>query len=267
MTCLMQTSEVATITINLRINMIQQTIAQLQQMKLYGFVKALQEQQKTNVYTDLSFEERLSLLVDKEAVTRENKKLERRIKNARLKTKASIDEIDFIVSRNLGKAKFMTLASGSWITAHHNLIITGPTGIGKTFIASALGDAFCKNGVDVLYTKTITLLNDIITSKADGTYKTVYTKIQKHTVIIFDEWLREPLNPSTARVALDLIDDRYRTASCILISQIPVSDWHQSIADATVADALLDRIVHDSVRLELQGESMRKNTSKAQNFI
>jgi DNA replication protein DnaC len=243
----------------------QQTIEKLRFLRLPGFIQALTEQQENRSYHDLSFEERLALLIERESLRRENLRLTARLRAARLKVNASVDQIDFKVARGLSKPKFLELVQGTWLAARHNLIIVGPTGVGKTFIASALADHCCRQGQRVLYTKTGDIAAALEAAKADGSFKQFSAKLLKTTLLILDEWLREPLPLQHAREILDLIDERYRKASCIFVTQLPVKDWHKHIHDPTLADAILDRIVHDSLRIELSGESMRKLTSKTKN--
>ena len=251
-----------TITIKRNTDMAQQTLERLKELHLPGFVEALIEQDSQPDYKDLSFHERLGFLIDKELMRRENRKLQSRLKSARLKVHASLDQIDYKQGRGLEKRKVLELAQGNWLAAHHNLVISGPTGVGKTFLASALAEHLCRNGHQVLYSKTNDLISTLQSARADGSFKTTYARLLKNHIIVIDEWLREPLSQPQAREILDLIDDRYRTSSAIFVTQLPVKSWHKQILDPTLADAILDRIVHDSIRLELSGESMRKLTSK-----
>ncbi len=236
----------------------QQTIEQLHQLRLSGFVEGLAEQEQSTHYNDLSFEERLGFLVEKEHLLRENNRLTNRLKKARLKQSVNVEAVDYSLPRKLTKSKFLELTQCSWIQNSQHLIIHGPTGIGKSFLACALGDQACKFGHDVRYAKMRELLSDILQARADGSYRSFSNRLAKTSLLIIDEWLREPLSQVDAREIADLVDDRYHTASCIFISQLPPKDWYQHIADPTLAESILDRLVHESLRLELDGESIRK---------
>ena len=233
----------------------------LRMLRLPGFIQALDEQLGNTRYQDLSFEERLTFLVQKEFQRRDNQRLSRRLKLAKLKQAATIDQIDFAVQRGMHKKKFLELAQLEWLTKHHNLMIVGPTGVGKTFVASALGNHACMQGYTVRYAKTSTLVAELLGAKADGSYLKLSSTLARTDLLIVDEWLREPLSESHAREILDLLDDRFRKASTLFATQYPVAEWYRLIKDPTLAEAILDRVMHDSLRIELKGESMRKITS------
>lgn len=239
----------------------QQTLEQLREMRLRGFIDALQEQQESSHYHTLSFEERLAFIVDKEYLNRKTRRLKRVIKTAQLKQQATVEDVDFETPRKLQRSLFMELASGGWVRKRHNLIVTGPTGIGKSFLACALADNACKQGFQARYYRTNAFISELLLAKADGSYPKLATQLAKTHVLVIDEWLRDPLNHSQARELLDVLDDRYRKASTIFCSQLFVKNWHSRIEDPTIADAILDRIVHDSFRIELDGKSMRETTS------
>ena len=241
--------------------LIHQTMEKLAQMKLTGLLEGLREQIDNQDLSQLSFEERFGLLVDKEFVLRENRRLTRRLQEARLKIRAEIENIDYQTSRGLDKSFFLELAACSWIHNHHNLIITGPTGIGKTYLACALAHKACREGYRSIYYHFPRLLTDLSISKAEGTYHKLAFTLAKRDLLIIDDWLRDPLTAEQARFILDLFDDRFRNSSTLLSSQFPVSSWHERFKDPTLADAIMDRIVHDSYRLKLKGDSMRKTTS------
>lgn len=239
----------------------QTTIDQLKDLRLLGLLEAWQAQSQSPSYHDLSFDERFALLVEQEYQRRLNQRLHRRLQQAHLPCTVALDQVDFSVPRGLRKTHFLELAQGQWVKQHLGLILLGPTGVGKSFLASVLADNLCKLQFSVRYFKLADLLLEIKFAKADGSWPKLRPQLRATQLLILDEWLRDPLSTIEARDLLDLLDDRYRLASHLLISQIPIPQWHAQIADPTLADALLDRIVHDAIRLNLKGESMRKLTS------
>jgi DNA replication protein DnaC len=240
----------------------QQTLEQLQDLKLNGFVEAWQEQRSQPTYHNLSFDERLALLVEREFLRRQQLRQQRRLKQAKLFVGAAIADVDFEVPRGLKKTQFLEWSQGQWLAERLNLILVGPTGTGKTFLSCVLADNLCKQGHPVRYLKTAELVSELKLAKADGSFPRLRKRLAAFELIILDEWLRDPLPMADAREILDFLDDRYRRSSCLFATQFPVNQWHQQIQDPTLADAILDRIVHDSLRLALKGESMRKLTSK-----
>ena len=240
----------------------QQTLEQLKDMKLNGLIEAWQEQQAQPTYHDLSFNERLALLVEREYLRRQQQRLARRLKQAKLFIGAAIADVDFEVPRGLKKPQFLEWAQGQWLVDHLNVVLVGPTGTGKTFLSCVLADHLCKQGHTVRYLKTAELVLELKLAKADGSFPRLHKRLAGFELIILDEWLRDPLPKADAREILDFLDDRYRRSSCLFATQFPVNQWHQQIHEPTLADAILDRIVHDSLRLALKGESMRKLTSK-----
>lgn len=240
---------------------IQQTIEQLQDLRLMGLLEAWQQQQQSPTYHDLSFDERFGLMIQQEYTRRLNQRLQRRLRDAQLPMTARLDQVDFQVRRGLRKAQFLELAQGQWVDNQLNLMLLGPTGIGKSFLAAVLADCLCQRQYTVRYVKTANLLLEIRFAKADGAFPKLRKQLASFDLLILDEWLRDPIPTLEARDLLDLLDDRYRHHSTLFISQIPLEQWHPQIQDQTIADAILDRIVHDSIRLPLKGESMRKLTS------
>ena len=240
----------------------QQTLEQLKDMKLTGFLDAWQEQQAQPTYHNLAFNERLALLVEREYLRRQQQRQQRRLKQAKLFIGAAIADVDFEVPRGLKKTQFLEWAQGQWLVDHLNLVLVGPTGTGKTFLSCVLADHLCKQGHTVRYIKTAELVMELKLAKADGSFPRLRKRLAGFELIILDEWLRDPLPKADAREILDFLDDRYRRSSCLFATQFPVNQWHQQIHEPTLADAILDRIVHDSLRLALKGESMRKLTSK-----
>ncbi len=225
-----------------------EVLGKLRSFRLPGFIQALVEQnERPKAYDGLSFDERLSLLVESEHVRREASSLTRRLKQASLLSNATIDQVDFAVSRGLVRVSFLELAQGSWVQSNHHLIITGPTGVGKTFLGSALANNVCQRGYSVRYQRAHEWLAELGFAKADGSMSKVRQKLARTHLLLIDEWLREPLSASNARMVLDLLDDRFRRGSCMFISQVPVKDWHAQIQDPTLADAILDRVVSPAI--------------------
>lgn len=238
------------------------TVEQLQTLKLFGMLDAWVEQQALPSYQDLSFDERFSLLVEREHLRRQHLRQKRRLKQAQLPTaEASLESIDYSLPRGLSKAQMLQLAQGQWVRDHLQLLIVGPTGIGKTFVASVLTQHLCRNGQSARYFKTHELLRELKLARADGSFPRLRKQLGNLNLLILDEWLRDALDVNSARELLDLLDDRYRKSSCLFATQLPIEQWHSQIQDPTLADAILDRIIHDSIRLKLKGESMRKTTS------
>ena len=242
--------------------MIQQTIQSLKEMRLFGFAHALREQLETPAYAELPFEQRLALLVDQEALRRSNSRIARYIKNAQLKQQCAVEDIDISASRGIDRAQVLELAACTWIQHKQNVIITGPTGAGKSYLACALAHAACRHSLSAKYVKMNQLVRSVLIAKADGSYPKLCTSLDKVKLLVIDEWLRDPLADSHARELLDILDDRFRSTSTIFVSQLPVAEWHAQIQNPTLADAILDRIVHDAHRIELKGESMRKKTAQ-----
>ena len=242
--------------------LIQQTMEKLAKMKLTGILAGLQEQMESPNFSSLSFEDRLGLVVDREFLLRENRIVARRVKESKLRLRAEIEDVDYQAPRNLDKAYFLELAGGSWIAHHHNLIIIGPTGCGKTFLACALAHRACRDGLRASYQHFPRLIQELAIANGDGSYPKVAYKYAQRDILVIDDWLRDPVSAEHGRLLVDLLDDRFRTKSTLLTSQLPVSAWHERFKDPTLADAVLDRIVHDSYRIELNGDSMRKRTSK-----
>ncbi len=240
----------------------QTTIEQLKELKLTGLLEAWQEQQAMPTYHDLSFDERLALLVEREHIRRHNQRLQRRLRQARIPLQVTLDTVDFDVPRGLRKIQFLEFAQGHWLQENLSLILVGPTGVGKSFLACVLANHLCTQGYTVRYIKTADLILELKLAKGDGSYPKLRRQFENVDLLVLDEWLRDPLSTYEAREMLDLLDGRFRKASCLFATQIPVEQWHPQIQDPTLADAILDRIVHDSMKLSLSGESMRKLTSK-----
>lgn len=230
----------------------------LTRLRLPGFREGLEQQWESPKYSELSFEERLGMLVDLECTRRDDSSLHRRVRAARLALPASIEDLNLSPARGLDRSFILELAQGEWIRRHLNVLIVGATGVGKSYLACALGQAACRHGHSVRYHRTSRLLHDLVLSHADGSFAKVLGSLARVNLLILDDWLRDPLTVSQARDLLEVIDDRYGRASTLLSTQIPVQDWHAHLPDPTLADALLDRLVHNAYTLELKGGSMRK---------
>lgn len=221
-------------------------------------VRALEAQLELKDSQGLSFEERLGLLLDAELVARENKRLDSRLKTAKLRLSACLEDLDLRVSRGLDRSVITSLATSDWIKAKQNVLITGPTGAGKTYLACALAQKACRNGFTVLYCRTTTLFQDLSIARADGRYRRLLATITKPDLILLDDFALAPLTDEQRRDLLEIVEERYDSRSTIVASQIPIDHWHDAIGDPTIADAILDRLVHNAHKLAVKGESMRK---------
>lgn len=236
----------------------QPLLEKLTKLNLSGFRQALEEQQNNPQYAALSFEERLGLLIDIEATRRENNHLRSRIKNARFPLQATIEDLDLSAQRGIKRAQVLELAQAAWVPRQLNMLVLGATGVGKTYLACALGRAACEAEFSVRYLRTSRLLQTLELAQADGSYSQVLRSLSRIQLLIFDDWLRDPLSRSQARDLLEILDDRYGRSATLISTQVPVSDWHARIPDPTISDAVLDRLIHNAYRLELKGDSMRK---------
>ena len=236
-----------------------QTMTQLRQLKLGGMAAALQTQlEQVGTYEALPFIERLSLLVEQENLSREKRKQERLIRQARFKLKACVQDIDYQHPRNITPSQVAQLAQGDWIHRAQNLLLTGPCGSGKTYLACALGHNACLHGYSVRYYRLSRLLLALTQAKADGSYHKQLKQLAKTQLLVIDDWGLEPLTPAHRNDLMEIMDDRHGHTSTLVISQLPTDQWYVSIGDNTLADAILDRLMHNAHRLQLKGESMRK---------
>jgi DNA replication protein DnaC len=236
----------------------QPLLDKLSKLRLSGFRAALEEQLHNPQYADLSFEERLGLLVDIETTRRANNSLRRRIQAARFPIVATIEDLDLSAKRGLSRGQVLQLAQSEWVSRHLNLLVLGATGAGKTYLACALGRAACQANYKVRYERTSRLLQSLELAHADGSYPQLLRTLARTHLLVFDDWLRDPLSRSQARDLLEILDDRYGRSATMVVTQVPVTEWHLRIPDPTLSDAILDRLIHNAYRLELQGESMRK---------
>jgi DNA replication protein DnaC len=243
----------------------QPLLEKLAALKLTGFRTALEEQYENPQYAELSFEERLGLLVDVETTRRKNNRLRRRIKAARFPLQATIQDLDLSPTRGLKRAQVLELAQGDWVRRHLNTLVLGATGAGKTYLSCALGRAACEAEFNVRYVRTSRLLQSLALAQADGSYPQLLRSLARIHLLIFDDWLRDPLSRSQAKDLLEVIDDRYGRSATLVATQVPVSSWHERIPDPTLSDAVLDRLIHNAYRLELLGDSMRKTHSPLKN--
>lgn len=234
------------------------SLEKLQTFKVAGFIEELVRQDQNSCYNDLSFEERMTLLIDAEFSRRFNYNAQKLIKQARISSAISLDDVDFSLPRELKKTQFLELSQGHWLQNGTNLIITGPTGIGKTFLASVIAGELCRRAFAVRFQRTHLWLADFFLSDERHRFLQSVATLRRITLIVFDEWLRDPIPLPAARLLLDFFDDRYQHKSIMLLSQLKIHDWHSRFEDPTLADAILDRIIHNSIRLDLTGESVRK---------
>ncbi len=235
----------------------QQTLTTLKTLKLPGMAAAFEEQLIQPVTQSLSFDDRFGLIVDREAGYRDNQRLGRLLKNARLKHTACVEDIDYRSGRGLDQSVMASLIGGDWIRQAQNLILTGATGCGKTWIACALGNQACRQGLSVLYTRTTRLMEEMKLAHADGSFRRRLSQIAKMDLLILDDWGLSAMTQSERQDLLELIDDRTRR-STLITSQVPVKAWHEVIGEPTLADAILDRIVHRAHAIKMTGDSMRK---------
>ena len=240
---------------------------QLRELRCHGMIEALQEQMQQSDIYQLSFDERFSLLIERECITRENRKLTCRLRQARLKANACIEDIDYSVSRGISRAVIKQLADCSWVGRKQNLLITGPTGTGKTWLACALANSACRKNFTARYLRLPRLFQALELARGDGSYPKLLASLEKIQLLILDDWGLAPMNDEQRRDLLEIMDDRHNQSSTIVTSQLPVKLWHEAIGDLTLGDAILDRLIHNAHRIDMKGESMRKkSTAKLENL-
>ncbi len=241
----------------------QPMLEKLEAMRLHGMAQALRELAKSEEARELSFEERLALLVDRQFTWRQNEALQARLRRAKLRTNACVEDIDYRAARGLDKTLLRSLAlESAWVAQHENVFICGPTGVGKSYLACALAHKACRDGYSAFYTRAAALFRDLALARADGSLRNVLLRLSKIDVLVIDDWAMTPLSEIEARDFWEICEDRCQVRSLVLTSQMPVTKWHSQIGDSTVAEGILDRIVHRAHRIELRGESMRKNPPK-----
>jgi DNA replication protein DnaC len=234
------------------------TLAKLHTLRLSGMAIALEEQQNLPDIEALPFADRLGLLIDREETERQNRLLKSRLSRARLRQSACLEDLDYQTPRGLDRHLMIELATGQWLREHLNLLITGPAGIGKSWIACALAHQACRYGFTALYLRLPRLIEELALARAEGTYAKRLAQLARIDLITLDDWGLIPLTAEARRDLLELLDDRHQRKSTLVTSQLPVEHWHDYLGDPTLADAILDRLVHGSYRLNLRGESMRK---------
>jgi DNA replication protein DnaC len=240
------------------------TVERLRALGLSAMADAFIEMQNTPEAAELTHEDWLGLLVDREATNRENKRLARRLREARLRQSAVVEDVNLHAPRGLARSLFLKLATCEWIRDHHHLAVIGPTGIGKSWLACALGHKACRDGFSVLYKRAPRLFSDLAQARGEGRLPRLMTTLERTRLLIIDDWGPEPLNTEQRRDLLEIVDDRCDRGSLLITSQVPINRWHEVIGDPTLADAILDRIVHRAHRIELKGPSLRRRLVPAE---
>lgn len=236
----------------------EKTLQKMKQMKFYGMVRAFRTSIENDSMVTMTTDELISMLIDSEWDDRNNRRIERQMRNARFRYKANMEQLHFDIDRNLDKNQMMRMAECTFIHRKENILITGSTGIGKSYIASAIGNQACTLGYKVLYANVSKLFSKLKMAKADGSYIRELAKIERQDLLILDDFGLQPLDAHSRSALMEIVEDRHGNRSTIITSQLPVSQWYEVIGEQTMADAILDRIVHDAHRMELVGESLRR---------
>jgi DNA replication protein DnaC len=237
------------------------TIEGLRELKLTVMARSLEEQRTSTLYDGLAFEERLGLLVDQELCERKNRRLRRLLQLAKLRCDAVIENVEFSAHRGLDRSVVVSLAESHWVTSHHNVLVTGPTGVGKTYVACALANAAIRHGHPALYVRAPRLFEDLAIARADGRLAKLMASLGRVEVLVVDDLFIRPCDTQQAADLLEVVEDRHQLRATIAASQLPVAHWHESIGDATIADAILDRLLQHAHRIALEGESLRRQSS------
>ena len=233
------------------------TLDKLKQLKLTGMLRALQEQESIPDIRTMPFEERFGLIVDRELTEKDNRRMQTRLRLAKLKQNAAFEDIDFKTARGLDRSLIIKLADCEWVKEHLNVLITGATGLGKTYLACALAHKACREGYSSHYVRLTRLFQELDVGRADGRYAKMMRQFAKADVLILDEWGLAVLTDQHRRDLLEILDDRYNLRATIITSQLPIAHWHEAIGDPTLADAILDRVVHNAYKINLSGKTMR----------
>lgn len=240
--------------------LIHPTVDRLRSLGLAAMADTLAELQNNPEAAEMAHADWLGLLIDREVTSRDNRRLARRLTNARLRQAATLENVDYRTARGLDRSLFQTLATSQWIRDCNHLVIVGPTGTGKSWLACALGNKACRDGFSVLYKRTSRLFADLAQARGEGRLLRLISALERINLLILDDWGPEPLSADQRRDLLEIVDDRYEKGSLLITSQLPVSQWHDVVADPTLGDAILDRIVHNAHRIELKGDSLRRRT-------
>ena len=244
------------------------TLEKLRQLKFHGMAKAFEEQFESHSYSELCFEERLGLLVDREMSERWNRRLQTRLALAKIRQRqACLEDLDTSAQRGLDRSLVQSLSSCQWIRDHQNLLIDGPTGSGKSFMADAFANKACREGFRVLCFRASRLFEELATSRGDGRYSKLLNSIAKAHLVVIDDWGLSKMTDLQQRDFLEILEDRHGTYATLIASQIPVTHWHELMDNPTVADAILDRLIHNAYKINLKGESMRKKKSSLTHSI
>lgn len=237
------------------------TLEKLTTLRFTGMAAALDEQMQMNSLDDMCFEERLGILLDREMAVRQTSRMNTRLRKARLRQDGCIEDIDFRHPRGLDKSLVMRLAGCEWVKERNNLIITGPTGVGKTYLACAFAQKACREGFTTLYLRMTKLFEDLALSKGDGRYLKLLASFAKADLLVLDDYGLEQLGRDQRHDLLEILEDRHGLKSTLVTSQLPIDHWHEQIGDPTLADAILDRLVHSAHKIKLDGDSMRKKNA------
>jgi DNA replication protein DnaC len=240
----------------------EKTLENMKKMKLYGMHRAFQTSIESGKMEDYTIDEMVATLVQSELDERDNRKIERQLKNAKFRYKASIEEVNYGTDRNLDKNQLMRFGDCNFINKNENILITGSTGIGKSYIASAIGHQACSQGYKVVYHNTAKLMGKLKIAKGEGSYMKEIAKIERQNLLILDDFGLQPFDSQGRAMLMEIIEDRHGKGSTIITSQVPVKEWYDIIGEQTVADAIMDRLIHQAHRLEIKGESMRKKNAR-----